>query len=424
MAKMPHRFVVATSVAAAAAVALSACSASSSAADGGLSKGPVTLNYAIWDQNQQPALKKAADEFTKSNPNVKVDIVVVPAKDYWTKLQTQLTAGAGPDVFWLNGPNFQLYASNNQLAPLDDAVGRDKGNYPKSLVDLYTYNGKLYGAPKDYDTIGVYYNKALFDAAGLAYPKAGWTWEEFQADAKKLSDPAKGVWGTASAPYGQMTFYNTILQAGGHIISSDGKTSGYDSPEALQGINFWNDLIKNGSSPSLQQITDTWPGDTFSSGKMGMFWDGSWAAGTYSKADGLKGHVGVAPLPAGPDSNVSVIHGLANVANAKSKNVGWAEKLAAFLSGKQSAEIQATTGTVIPAYNGTQQDWVKALPDLDAQIFLDEAKVAAPYPISKNTAVWNAFEATQINNIYSGKTTPELGLQDLAKQMNDALAKE
>ncbi|MEN8599951.1 ABC transporter substrate-binding protein [Microbacterium rhizosphaerae] len=421
---MPHRFVVATSVAAAAAVALSACSASSSAADGGLSKGPVTLNYAIWDQNQQPALKKAADEFTKSNPNVKVDIVVVPAKDYWTKLQTQLTAGAGPDVFWLNGPNFQLYASNNQLAPLDDAVGRDKGNYPKSLVDLYTYNGKLYGAPKDYDTIGVYYNKALFDAAGLAYPKAGWTWEEFQADAKKLSDPAKGVWGTASAPYGQMTFYNTILQAGGHIISSDGKTSGYDSPEALQGINFWNDLIKNGSSPSLQQITDTWPGDTFSSGKMGMFWDGSWAAGTYSKADGLKGHVGVAPLPAGPDSNVSVIHGLANVANAKSKNVGWAEKLAAFLSGKQSAEIQATTGTVIPAYNGTQQDWVKALPDLDAQIFLDEAKVAAPYPISKNTAVWNAFEATQINNIYSGKTTPEQGLQDLAKQMNDALAKE
>jgi len=421
---MPIKLGAAAVVAALGLAGLSACSSGAAAASDSLTKKPVTLNYAIWDQNQKPAMKQAADAFTKANPNVKIDITVIPSKDYWTKIQTQVSAGTGPDVFWINGPNFQLYASNGQLAPLDDAVGKAKGDYPKALVDLYTYKGKLYGAPKDFDTIGVYYNKDLFDAAGLPYPKAGWTWADFQNDAKKLTDSAKGIWGTAAAPYGQMTFYNTIFQAGGHVISANGKSSGYDSPEALKGVEFWSDLIKDGSSPSLQQITDTWPGDTFSSGKMGMFWDGSWAASTYAKADGLKGHVGVAPLPAGPESDVSVIHGLANVASAKSKNVGWAEKFAAFMSGKQSADIQAATGTVIPAYNGTQETWVKALPDLDAQMFLDEATKAEPYPISKNTSVWNQYEATQINAIFSGQTTAEQGLQDLAKQMNAALAKE
>ena len=154
-----------------AALALAGCSSS------GGQDGPTTLNYTIWDQNQEPALREVADEFEALNPNVDVEITVIPSKDYWTKIQTQMSAGTGPDVFWVNGPNFQLYASNGQLAPLDD-TGIETGDYPESLVDLYTYDGSLYGAPKDFDTIGVYYNKALFDEAGLEYPAAGWTWAE------------------------------------------------------------------------------------------------------------------------------------------------------------------------------------------------------------------------------------------------------
>lgn len=415
-----HR-TIALGVVAVAGIALAGCSSSggNKPAD-----GPVTLNYTIWDQNQEPALRQAADEFQKQNKNVTVEITVVPSKDYWTKIQTQLTAGSGPDVFWVNGPNFQLYASNGQLAPLDD-TGIKSSDYPTSLVDLYTYQGKLYGAPKDFDTIGVFYNKALFDKAGLKHPAAGWTWDEFQADAQKLTDASAGVYGTAAAPYGQMTYYNTILQAGGQIISKDGKKAGYDSPEAAKGVQLWADLVKSGASPSMQQIADTWPGDTFSSGKMGMFWDGSWAAGTYSKADALKGNLGVAPLPTGPDGKgTSVVHGLANAASAKSKNVEWAKKLAVFLSGKDAAEIQAKTGTVIPAFNGTQEEWVKALPDIDAQLFLDEVKTGAPLPISKNTSAWVDIEQEEIKQIWSGQVDTATGLKDLAAKMNALLAKE
>lgn len=401
-----------------AALALAGCSSS------GGQDGPTTLNYTIWDQNQEPALREVADEFEAQNPNVDVEITVIPSKDYWTKIQTQMSAGTGPDVFWVNGPNFQLYASNGQLASLDD-TGIEAGDYPESLVDLYTYDGSLYGAPKDFDTIGVFYNKALFDAAGLDYPAAGWTWADFQNAAQKISDPANGVYGTAAAPYGQMTYYNTILQAGGEVISEDGTTSGYDTPEAAEGVQFWADLIANGSSPTLQQLTDTWPGDTFSSGKMGMFLDGSWAAGTYSSAEAIADVIGVAPLPIGPTGeSTSVVHGLANAASAKSENLELAKEFAVFLSGEDAAEIQAKTATVIPAFNGTQQAWVDALSTIDAQIFLDAVETGAPLPTSKNTTAWVPVEEDYIKQILSGQLDTETGLKELAAEMNDLLAKE
>ncbi|UNK70483.1 sugar ABC transporter substrate-binding protein [Microbacterium sp. H1-D42] len=405
-----------------AALALTGCSSASGG--GEASDGPVTLNYTIWDQNQEPALREAADLFEKQNDDVTVEITVVPSADYWTKLQTQLKAGNGPDVFWVNGPNFQLYASNDQLLPLDDA-GVKASDYPKSMVDLYTFDGKMYGAPKDMDTIGVYYNKALFDQAGLDYPKAGWTWDDFTTAANKISGLGDGIYGTAAAPYGQMTYYNTILQAGGEIISADGKKSGYDTPEAAEGVQLWVDLINDGGSQTLQQITDTWPGDTFSSGKMGMFWDGSWAAGTYSSAEAIKDVIGVAPLPVGPSGeNTSVVHGLANAASAQSDNPEWATKFAAFMGSKDVAEIQAKTATVIPAFNGTQQEWVDALPTIDAQLFLDAADTGVPLPTSKNTAAWVSVEETMIKDIYTGKIDTEAGLKKLAGEMNDLLAKE
>ena len=157
---------------------LTACSSAPS------SNEKVSLTYGIWDKNQEPAMQQIISDFQKQNPNISVNIQLTPNADYWTKLQTAATAGTAPDVFWMNGPNFQLYASNGQLAPNDLVKTSD---YPKALVDLYSYQGKVYGAPKDFDTVGVWYNKKLFDAAGVAYPKAGWTWDDLKAAAKALT---------------------------------------------------------------------------------------------------------------------------------------------------------------------------------------------------------------------------------------------
>ena len=421
MPRTSRRALGALAASAAAVLALSACSSSTGGESS--SGGDVTLSYAIWDENQKPAMEDIAAAFEKENPNVTIDIQVTPYKEYFTKLQTAATGGSAADVFWMNGPNFQLYASNGQLAPLDDA-GVDAADYPQGLIDLYTFDGKLYGAPKDFDTVALWYNKALFDAAGVEYPSAGWTWDDFIAAAAALTDPAAGQFGVAASQYGQENFYNSIAQAGGEVISADGTESGYGSPEALAGIELWTDLIEAGSSPTAQQMTDTNPEDFFLSGKVAMFQNGSWAAIAYGDNAEIADSVDVAPLPEGPEGNQSVIHGVGNVANAKSAHVAEAKAFAAFASGEEAAKIQAETGTVIPAFNGTQQAWVDALPQYDLQVYIDALETAVPYPVSKNTSAWTSIESEVLSQVWSGAVAPKEGLKDLAEQMQATLDAE
>ena len=138
----------------------------------GASDGDVTLRYGIWDDNQKAALREIADKFEEENPGIKVEIEVTPWKDYWTTLETSATGGSAPDVFWMNAPHFAMYAQGGMLASLDDAIGdsevASKADFPESLVDMYSDNGVWYGMPKGFDTIAVYYNKELFDNAGVA----------------------------------------------------------------------------------------------------------------------------------------------------------------------------------------------------------------------------------------------------------------
>lgn len=414
--------------AAAVLTAVTGCSSSSSDAGTAADTGPVTLTYGIWDKDQEPALRKIADEFTKANPNIKVDIQVTPTANnaYLTKLQTGASSGNAPDVFWLNGPNFQLYASNGQLLPLSDKIAADKldtGKYPKALNELYSYDGKQYGIPKDFDTVALWYNKKMFDAAGVKYPDDSWTWETFVDAAKKLTDPAKGQFGVAAFATGQENFYNTIFQAGGSVISADGKKSGYDDPATVEGLKIWTDLVKAGASPTQAAMTETYPSVMFESGKIAMYWAGSWNAAQFNKNPATKDSVDVAVLPKGKE-RATVIHGLGNVAYAKTKHPEQAWKFLAFLGSEQAAKILAETGTVIPAYEGTAETWVKSMPQYNLKAYLDELEYAKPFPVSKNTVAWNKLEADILTAAWAGTTPIEDAAKKLAADMNATLAKE
>ncbi|GAA0245582.1 sugar ABC transporter substrate-binding protein [Saccharothrix mutabilis subsp. mutabilis] len=404
------------------AVSAAACGGGGAGSDG----GPVTLTYAIWDKDQQPAMEKIAQEYTKAHPNVTVKVQLTANKEYWTKLQTAVTGGSAPDVFWMNGPRIGLYASQGVLQPLDErisAAGVDTAAYPKSLVDLYTFEGKKYGLPKDYDTIGLWYNKALFDAAGVKHPDATWTWDDLKAAAAKLTDPAKGQYGIAAPADSQANYYNTIFQAGGTVIAPDGKKSGFGDPEAVEGLKFWVDLIKSGSSPTVQQMSDTEPTQLFSSGKVAMYYGGSWEANGFAKNADLTGKVDVAPLPKGKKEAV-VIHGLANVAYAKSKNPEEAADFAVFASGKQAQQIQAEAGAVISAYEGTQDTWVKAHPQFQLRAFIDQVPDSVPLPRSKNTSAWTKHAEDLLLKAWTGEKDVADAARELAKAVDEELGKE
>jgi multiple sugar transport system substrate-binding protein len=386
----------------------------------------VTLSYAVWDKNQVPAMQQLATAFTQSHPNITVNVQLTPWDDYWTKLKAAVTGGAAPDVFWMNGPNFQLYATNGVIQPLDADISSGKVDltaYPKSLVDLYTVGGKHYGLPKDFDTVGLWYNKSLFDAAGVKYPDGSWTWADFNAAAAKLTDKPKGQYAiAANLSSGQEYMYDTIYQAGGYVISPDGKKSGYAEAATIAGVKFWTDLIHNGESPDLKTMTDTAPLNLFESGKTAMYYGGSWDAAEFSTNDYTKSKVDVAVLPKGV-KQATIIHGLANVVSAKTAHPDQAWQFVKFLGSKDAAQILGQHG-VIPAFDGTQDAWVKANPEFHLQVFLDELAYAVPYPVSKNTAAWQDLETKYLTPAWNGQTDVTKAADELAAAMDASLAKE
>jgi len=392
------------------------------------SKETVTITYAGWGasayKEAYPLIVKA---FEEKHPNIKIKIEDTPNKQYWQKLETAANGDNLPDVFWMNGPRFMQYAANDMLMPLGDLIKQDNydmNNYPKSLVDLYTYDGQSYGIPKDFDTIGVWYNKALFDEKKVEYPNASWDWNKMIEAAQKLTDPAKGQWGIAANFDSQGGYYNTIYQAGGYMISDDKKSSGYDKPEAIEGIKFWTDLIhKYKASPTMAQMTDTEALNMFTSGKVAMLWEGSWNAVDFANNDYLKDKIGVAALPKGKEQSV-VIHGLGHVMSKNTKHPKEAWEFLKFLGSKEVADIHTKTGVAIPAFNGTQDAWVKSQPNLDLQIFIDQLAYSKPYPVSKYTAKWSGLESDILKKAWSGELSPEEAGKQMAAKMNEALAAE
>ncbi|MDT0157121.1 sugar ABC transporter substrate-binding protein [Microbacterium sp. ARD32] len=409
------------------------CSAAQTDGSPGTSNGPADqdtkaeLTYAVWDQNQVAAIKANLEGFNESYPNISVNVDVTPYGDYWTKLQTQASSDTLPDLFWMNGPNFQLYASNDKLEPIRSQVKSgeiDPANYPESLVKMYSFDGVQYGVPKDFDTIGVWVNKALFARAGVDLPEPGWSWDDFQRIGAEISQKLKadGDYGAAAGMDGQTTYYNTILQAGGEVITADGTKSGYDSAAAAAGIQFWTDLIDSGASPTMAQLTETTADQWFLSGKLAMYQGGDWFRAALVGTD-LEKDVVAVPLPKGK-VQATVIHGVSNVVAAGSRNKAAAQALQSYLAGKQAQQQQGDLGAIIPAFHDTQQGFVASMPDADLQIFLDELEYAQPLPISKNTAAWNALETKHLGDAFSGSAPVATVLKELASQMDEALAKE
>lgn len=410
------------------AAALTACSGSTTGSREQSHSGPVTLTYGLWDLTQLPAMKKIIAEFEKSHPKIQVRTSVTPWDSYWTKLQTAATGGSAPDVFWMTQDSFKLYASGGVLSPLDDNIKRDGiklSSYVSSVTAGYRWKGRQFGIPKDTNSFGVFYNKKLFADASVTPPSPKWTWDDLVTAAVKLTDPRKRVFGVAAPLTDVQGYYLTIPQAGGYVVSADGRKSGYDKPGSLQGVQFWTDLInKYHASPTLQQLTDTDALSMFTSGKVAMYFAGSWDPVAIAAVPYTKENADVVPLPAGPKNARFYANGLANVIYAKTKYPQEAWAFAKFLGGSAAADIQARTGTVIPAYRGTESTYAKAIPQFNLQAIIDQLPNGLNFPASVNTAVWSNYALKAFTGPWSGTQSLPATEKKVAAQMNNALAKE
>ena len=409
-----------------AASLLSSCSSSNKSSSGGSSNSQkVTLTYAIWDKNQLPGMKAIADEFTKENPNIKVDVQVTAWNQYWIKMEAAGAGGSLPDVFWMHSNNFLTFASSNKLMDLTSKISSSStvknSNFPDDLIKLYTYNSKQYAVPKDYDTIGLWYNKTLFDQKGIKYPDSSWDWNKLKSVAKQLTDTSKGVYGFLSYPNTQNIIYDLIYQNGGYPISDDRTKSGYSSAESVAAIKYALSFAQDKTSPTAAQFTNTTAEQYFESGKGAMLFDGSWYTSEFYSNDYVKKNCDVAVLPHGT-KQATIYNGLGNSISATTKYPNEAWKFEEFLGSKKANEIQSEYGSAIPAYKGLSDGWVKHFSGFNAKAFPEMLNSSVLYANNwKGMESFGTEETTLINEIYSNKVSVEQGCQQLASKMNEKI---
>lgn len=384
---------------------------------------PVKLTFGIWDAIQEPGMKALADKFTEKHPNIDVEVQVTPWEEYWTKMEAAATGGELPDVFWMHTNEFLKYASNDMLMDVTDLEGTDGyKDYPESLVQLATYKDKVYGVPKDFDTVALVYNKELFDQAGIAYPDETWDWDKLVEVSKQLTDKEKGIYGFSAALEDQQGYLPPIAQAGGYVLK-DGK-SGYTDTNTIKGLQFYVDLAnKHGVSPTLAQLADTHTDSLFQSGKVAMSFLGSWRMSSYASNEDIKDKFDVAVLPKG-DKQASVINGLSFAGNANSKHPEETKLFLEFLASQEAQDLQAELGAAISARNGSAEKWVKTYQNHNVQVFLDMKEYSVPVSTSLTKAKWGITEKDMIKKMMTGEISVEEGAKVIADEMDKLLATE
>lgn len=222
-------------------------------------------------------LQKVSDMFVAANPNFQVTVLKYDGATYDQKLLADIVAGTLPDVFVsadvYTKPFFDAGLTAD-LKPLAEAAGYDLGNFDPLFLSLAEYDGKIGFLPRAADVVVCYYNKAKFDAAGLAYPTPDWTYDDMLSMAEALTirdGDAITQYGISAANEWWAYWVPMVVAEGGQILSEDNTEAVFNSPEGVRAWDIIFTMLKNGwSVPPSVQDTVGGPWTPFANGLAAM----------------------------------------------------------------------------------------------------------------------------------------------------------
>ncbi|MGB4137353.1 MAG: sugar ABC transporter substrate-binding protein [Microbacterium sp.] len=398
------------------ALVLSGCSASDEKP-----AGDVTITYSNFISNggNEDNLKTIVAAFEKENPGITVKVMTTDYANYFTKLQTDLSAGTEADVLDVDAGSFPSYVGDGVFAALE---GVDPSAYRQSVLDTYAVDGAQYGLPTSFSDVVLYYNKELFDKAGLEYPTADWTWKDEQAAAAKLTDKAAGVWGDFQ-PITYNEYYKAVQQAGGEFLGADGKAA-FDSPEGIAAAEWL--AGKSGTTmPTAADGAETPDFSTglFKDGKLAMWHTGIWMFGALKEVP-FEWDIAVEP---GDSQKASAMFSNAVVVSNNSKNKEAAQKFAEFLSSSDvMVDTRIEAGWELPAVSDESRldPYLNAAPPANRKAVFDALEAVAPQPnLGRGSQQIQDAVNNALGEIAAGRAQASEAIPALAKTVNDILAK-
>lgn len=332
---------------------LSACAGSNagSSATSGTAFDPNSVSGTVvftgWQasKDEATALNAALDAFKAKYPKIKVDYQPI-ATDYLTGMAAKFSSHKPPDLFYVDSSAAPDWISQGLLSPLDDWISSrkfDTSQFYQGYRDAFKGpDGKIYGFPKDGNSLGMAYNSDMLTAAGISAPPT--TWDELLADAQKLTTGGKHAFCLSSTLDRVLAF---IYQNGGALLSDDKKSPAIDSDASKAAIKWYLDLFKNVYGVRNKDLGDDWCGTSLGKAKVGIIFEGGWLD-PFMKSTYPKIKYAWAPLPKGKqDGNLGFTVSYSIGKDSTNKDAAWV--LLTYLTGPDGMKIWTQGGLANPS---------------------------------------------------------------------------
>ncbi len=301
------------------------------------------ITFSGWgDETEQQIYRDSIERFNKLCPNVTVNYEPIPS-DYQTKLKAQMAGGTAPDVFYVDDQLMTAFANSGQLLALDDYMaeaGISRDDFIPSLLTIFTLDGKTYGLPKDWGTLGLVYIPEVFDEAGLDYPTKDWSWDDLRAAAKTIAEKTDYAGFCQGADWAR--FAPWVFSNGGSYASDDLSKAMLDTPEVKEMAQLVLDMYDEGSLVQASDIGASWCGEAVGKKLVGMTLEGGWMV-NFMRQNYPDQDWKAVLIPKGPKTRADVIFTNAIGVNASTKYPKAAAAFALFVTGRENqAEIVKT----------------------------------------------------------------------------------
>jgi multiple sugar transport system substrate-binding protein len=397
---------------------------------------PVEITFMAWGAPEElDVWQKIADEFHAANPNITVKMDVSDWDSYWTKLDTLFAGGTPPDVFAMDAPLYLDWQSRGvllNLQPYIDATpGFLDGFYPGPLTGYKLADG-YYGLPRDFQTIVMFYNKDMLDAAGVSYPQQGWTWSDVRDMAKKLTADKNGDGKTDQYGYScdlwdmELCWSEAIWSYGGEVISADYSQTLIGEPQAREAWHmFWDMIFTDKSMPDTVAAGE-YGYDLFQAGMVALWPMGHWAVPGYAT---VEFNWDVAPMPTGPGTQATSVNSAGFVAAKASKNPDAAWEFIKFALGSTGQTRLTELGLAIPMLRSVAESPVfleqkVGERTIDQKVFLDSVSFARTKPIFKGYTLWADAVGNGMSTIWTGEAELDPTLDQVVKDADAVLAEQ
>lgn len=386
--------------------------------------GNKVLRVLNWGNTEEEKIaNEAIARFNENNPDVEVKQTCVPVtswSDFIQKWITMSTSGEAPDVINIGLEAVQMAVSNDLLMPLDEIVSEDqdlskvKEEYAPTLLDGFSVDDNLYGLPNGTQTMVMYYNKTMFDEAGLEYPKDGWTWDEFYEDAKKLTKSDGSVYGFGlSSSYFQLTpWWSTNNTA----LVDENQNPALNSKKMVESVEFLDKLVKEKVTPDPIS-SDVYT--MFSSKQLAMVGAGRWVLNTWQDAGLTNADFDCVQWPVN-EKEGSVFGGAAWCISKNTENKELSIELLKSLVSEETLKAVAAGGQQVPPTESlaTDTEIMGTTPDNIEGIW---KAVTVASPVAAPTYFGDLEQTTLrcMEEVFSGGKDVQQALDDAQKEVEE-----